>query len=177
MGNISVLSDNAISLKPDHISAYDLTYEDDTAFFEDLKRGDMDADEDRDATQFFLAHDLLSAAGFEHYETSNYARPGFRSSHNRGYWRGEDLLFGDAPRDLPREAGAAGQDGVDDGPAASRGERGRDPVADGREVLRPRGRVPEPARDLGEPLAVLVVDAVDVGVRGRYPRGAKTFSG
>jgi oxygen-independent coproporphyrinogen-3 oxidase len=52
----------------------------------------MGADEDRDATQFFLANDLLGAAGFEHYETSNYARPGFRSSHNRGYWRGEDYL-------------------------------------------------------------------------------------
>ena len=84
--------ETAVSLTPDHISAYNLTYEEDTAFFEGLKRGDMDADEDRDATQFFLAHDLLTAAGFEHYETSNYARPGFRSSHNRGYWRGEDYL-------------------------------------------------------------------------------------
>jgi len=84
--------ETAIALKPDHISAYNLTYEEDTAFFEGLKRGDMDADEDRDATQFFLAHDLLSDAGFEHYETSNYAKPGFRSSHNRGYWRGEDYL-------------------------------------------------------------------------------------
>jgi oxygen-independent coproporphyrinogen-3 oxidase len=84
--------ETAISLKPDHISAYNLTYEEDTAFFEGLKRGDMDADEDRDATQFFLANDLLGAAGFEHYETSNYAQPGFRSSHNRGYWRGEDYL-------------------------------------------------------------------------------------
>ncbi|WP_226895449.1 radical SAM family heme chaperone HemW [Luteolibacter marinus] len=82
----------AISLQPDHISAYNLTYEEDTAFFESLNRGQLDRDEDRDATQFHLAHDLLTAAGYEHYETSNYARPGFRSSHNRGYWRGEDYL-------------------------------------------------------------------------------------
>jgi oxygen-independent coproporphyrinogen-3 oxidase len=84
--------ESAIALQPDHISAYNLTYEEDTAFFEGLKRGDLDADEDRDASQFHLAHDLLTAAGYEHYETSNYARPGHRSSHNRGYWRGEDYL-------------------------------------------------------------------------------------
>jgi len=83
---------SAIALQPDHISAYNLTYEEDTAFFESLRRGELDADEDRDATQFLLAHDLLTTAGFEHYETSNYARPGSRSSHNRGYWRGEDYL-------------------------------------------------------------------------------------
>lgn len=82
----------ALSLQPDHISAYNLTYEEDTAFFESLRRGDLDRDEDRDATQFHLAHDLLTAAGFEHYETSNYARPGHRSKHNRGYWLGEDYL-------------------------------------------------------------------------------------
>lgn len=84
--------ETAASLGPDHVSAYNLTYEEDTAFFESLHRGDMDTDEDRDATQFHLAHDLLTEAGFDHYETSNYARPGHRSSHNRGYWRGEDYL-------------------------------------------------------------------------------------
>ncbi len=84
--------ETAIALGPDHISAYNLTYEEDTAFFDSLRRGELDADEDRDAAQFHLAHDLLSAAGFEHYETSNYARPGHRSTHNRGYWRGEDYL-------------------------------------------------------------------------------------
>jgi oxygen-independent coproporphyrinogen-3 oxidase len=84
--------ETAVALEPDHLSAYNLTYEEDTAFFDGLKRGEMDADEDRDATQFFLAHDLLTASGYEHYETSNYARPGFRSTHNRGYWRGEDYL-------------------------------------------------------------------------------------
>lgn len=82
----------AVSLQPDHISAYNLTYEEDTAFFESLRRGELDRDEDRDATQFHLAHDLLTEAGFEHYETSNYARPGHRSKHNRGYWLGVDYL-------------------------------------------------------------------------------------
>ena len=82
----------AVALSPDHISAYNLTYEEDTAFFESLLRGDMRADEDHDARFFHLAADFLTAHGFEHYETSNYARPGMRSSHNEGYWRGEDYL-------------------------------------------------------------------------------------
>lgn len=82
----------AIDLEPDHISAYNLTYEEDTAFFDSLHRGELDTNEDRDAEQFHLGHDLLTSAGFEHYETSNYARSGHRSSHNHGYWNGEDYL-------------------------------------------------------------------------------------
>jgi oxygen-independent coproporphyrinogen-3 oxidase len=41
---------------------------------------------------FELAAAVLTSAGFEPYETSNYARPGMRSTHNQGYWRGEDYL-------------------------------------------------------------------------------------
>lgn len=82
----------AISLQPDHISAYNLTYEEDTAFFESLRRGDVREDEDQDAEYFQLADDLLSSAGFDHYETSNYALPSHHSSHNHGYWRGEEYL-------------------------------------------------------------------------------------
>jgi len=82
----------ALSLEPDHISAYNLTYEEDTAFFDSLRRGDAAINEDVDADLFNLTDKLLEAAGFEHYETSNYARPGMHSSHNRGYWRGEDYL-------------------------------------------------------------------------------------
>ena len=84
--------EHAISLEPDHISAYNLTYEEDTAFFESLRRGEMRENEDHDAEFFHLADELLTAAGFDHYETSNYARPGHHSSHNQGYWRGEDYL-------------------------------------------------------------------------------------
>jgi oxygen-independent coproporphyrinogen-3 oxidase len=84
--------EHAISLTPDHISAYNLTYEEDTAFFESLRRGEMRENEDHDAEFFHLADDLLTAAGFDHYETSNYARPGHHSTHNQGYWRGEDYL-------------------------------------------------------------------------------------
>jgi oxygen-independent coproporphyrinogen-3 oxidase len=83
---------HAAALKPDHISAYNLTYEEDTAFFDSLRRGEMREDEDADASFFHLAADLLAAEGFEHYETSNYAQPGMRSTHNEGYWQGEDYL-------------------------------------------------------------------------------------
>lgn len=84
--------EHAVSLEPDHVSAYNLTYEEDTAFFESLRRGEMRENEDHDAEFFHLADDILTAAGFDHYETSNYAKPGHHSSHNRGYWQGEDYL-------------------------------------------------------------------------------------
>ncbi len=83
---------HAISLDPDHISAYNLTYEEDTAFFESLRRGEMRENEDHDAEFFHLADELLTVSGFDHYETSNYAKPNHHSSHNQGYWRGEDYL-------------------------------------------------------------------------------------
>jgi oxygen-independent coproporphyrinogen-3 oxidase len=83
---------HAVSLQPDHISAYNLTYEEDTGFFESLRRGEMRMDEDVDARFFELAGDFLTTEGFDHYETSNYAKPGMRSTHNEGYWRGEDYL-------------------------------------------------------------------------------------
>jgi oxygen-independent coproporphyrinogen-3 oxidase len=83
---------HAVSLGPDHISAYNLTYEEDTAFFESLRRGDVRIDQDIDARFYHLAAEHLTSAGFEHYETSNYAKPGMRSTHNEGYWRGEDYI-------------------------------------------------------------------------------------
>ena len=82
----------AVLLEPDHISAYNLTYEEDTAFFQALGRGEVAIHEDVDARMFHLAGDILGSNGFDHYETSNYARPGMRSTHNQGYWRGEDYL-------------------------------------------------------------------------------------
>ena len=82
----------ALALQPDHISAYNLTYEEDTAFIESLRRGEAAVHEDVDARFFQHADALLTSSGFSHYETSNYARPGCHSSHNQGYWRGEDYL-------------------------------------------------------------------------------------
>ena len=84
--------DTAVSLKPDHISAYNLTYEEDTEFIERLTRGDYQQTEDTNATQFQQAHSTLTKAGFHHYETSNYAQRGMESRHNQSYWLGDDYL-------------------------------------------------------------------------------------
>lgn len=83
---------HTISLKPDHISAYNLTYEEDTAFFDSLQNGTYQESEDDDADHYHLADELLTAAGFDHYETSNYAQPGHHSRHNQGYWQGAEYL-------------------------------------------------------------------------------------
>jgi oxygen-independent coproporphyrinogen-3 oxidase len=91
-----------IALQPEHISTYCLTYEEDTEFFLRQARGELRADPDVEAELFEMTMSILSAkgrtrsgeeaAGYEHYEISNYARPGFESVHNRAYWAGEDYL-------------------------------------------------------------------------------------
>jgi oxygen-independent coproporphyrinogen III oxidase len=81
-----------VDLQPDHVSAYNLTYEEDTAFFEKLSAGEFHRDETADGDCFAAAIDMLSDAGFVHYEISNYARPGYESLHNQSYWAGEDYL-------------------------------------------------------------------------------------
>ncbi|MFK5924440.1 MAG: radical SAM family heme chaperone HemW [Verrucomicrobiota bacterium] len=84
--------DQVIELKPGHISAYNLTYEEDTDFFKQLQAGRFREDSDEDAVQFRLAIDKLVGAGYQHYEISNYALPGAQSKHNRAYWAGKDYL-------------------------------------------------------------------------------------
>ena len=81
-----------IALAPEHISAYCLTYEEDTRFFERLQGGEFRREDERDAAMFEDAMDLLHDAGYGHYEISNYARAGRESLHNYGYWNGEDYL-------------------------------------------------------------------------------------
>jgi oxygen-independent coproporphyrinogen-3 oxidase len=84
--------EKTIALEPEHISAYCLTYEEDTEFFLRHARGEFRQDSDADAEFFELGMLTLESAGYEHYEISNYARPGFQSAHNRAYWAGEDYL-------------------------------------------------------------------------------------
>lgn len=81
-----------VALAPDHISAYCLTYEEDTEFFLRHARGEYRADVETEAGFFETAMHLLEAAGYSQYEISNYARPGFESLHNRAYWAGADYL-------------------------------------------------------------------------------------
>ena len=78
----------AIDLQPDHISTYNLTYEEDTAFFESY--GAEAGDEETDVAMFTMADEVLTSAGYRHYEISNYAKGGAVSHHNSACWRGED---------------------------------------------------------------------------------------
>lgn len=78
--------------RPNHISAYNLTYEEDTAFFQQLQAGLQKNNDDEDAAFFLLSHDLLSSVGYRHYETSNFALQGCVSQHNQGYWLGHEYI-------------------------------------------------------------------------------------
>jgi len=82
--------DRAIARRPDHISAYGLTYEKGTAFWTKQSKGLLSAaDQDLELRMYEAAMDRLAAAGFPQYEISNYARPGFECRHNQAYWRAE----------------------------------------------------------------------------------------
>jgi oxygen-independent coproporphyrinogen-3 oxidase len=77
----------------DHVSVYELTIEDRTAFGQRVRDGRLvPLDEHALARLYTGAHDALAGAGFEHYEISSYARPGRRAVHNARYWRGEPYL-------------------------------------------------------------------------------------
>ena len=84
--------EKTIALQPEHVSTYCLTYEEDTEFFLRHARGEFRQDADADAEFFETTMAILEEAGYEHYEISNYARPGFESVHNRAYWLGKDYL-------------------------------------------------------------------------------------
>ena len=84
--------EQTIAIRPDHISSYCLTYEQDTEFFLRHARGEFRENPDADAEFFEMTMAVLEGAGYSHYEISNYARPGFESVHNRAYWLGKDYL-------------------------------------------------------------------------------------
>jgi oxygen-independent coproporphyrinogen-3 oxidase len=76
-----------------HLSCYALTVEEKTPLFKHInQQKKAPVDSDRQAHQFLLLMQWLRTAGYEHYEVSNFAKPGFRSRHNSSYWRGEKYL-------------------------------------------------------------------------------------
>ncbi len=80
----------ALSLAPDHLSTYGLTYETGTPLWKARKRGAVAAQtEDDELAMYLHGIDALAAAGFEQYEVSNFARLGKRSAHNGRYWANE----------------------------------------------------------------------------------------
>lgn len=82
-----------IDLKIPHIACYALTVEPKTALQKMivLKKKE-DVDNDQQAEQFAILMDMMHKAGYEHYEISNFAKPGFRSRHNSSYWQGEKYI-------------------------------------------------------------------------------------
>jgi oxygen-independent coproporphyrinogen-3 oxidase len=81
--------DTAISQRPEHVSTYGLTYERGTDYWTRRERGDLvAADEELEREMYGMAIERLTAGGFEHYEVSNFAKPGHRSWHNQTYWSG-----------------------------------------------------------------------------------------
>lgn len=83
----------AIELAPEHISAYSLMYEDGTQLKRMLDNGAVrPVDEELSLAMYDELADNLIAAGYEHYEISNFARPGYRSRHNSSYWQQEPYI-------------------------------------------------------------------------------------
>ena len=80
--------DAVVALQPDHVSAYALVVEEGTRLAAQVRRGEVAAPEDDDeAVKYELADEVLSAAGYDWYEVSNWAsRPAARCRHNEGYW-------------------------------------------------------------------------------------------
>ncbi len=81
---------SAIALKPTHISGYDLIVEAQTPFAKQYQPGDKPLPSDETTAQMYrTAQQMFSSAGYEHYEISNYAQPGYQCRHNRTYWQNQ----------------------------------------------------------------------------------------
>ncbi len=99
--------DEALALGTEHLSCYEVIYEEDTTLYEQLKAGECDVDDDLAADLYEVLYDRVGAVGFGAYEVANFARrrrvgesvdrpeaepgiPAFACRHNVGYWRGRD---------------------------------------------------------------------------------------
>ncbi len=84
--NVDIITEKDIP----HVSCYALTVEPKTALDKMIAlKKTVNVDPEKQATQFLLLMDWMKAAGYEHYEISNFAKPGKRSRHNSSYWQGE----------------------------------------------------------------------------------------
>ena len=83
----------AVQLDIQHISAYNLTYHEGTVFYDQLKKGILkELPDELSLQQFEILIRTLKDAGFEHYEISNFCKPGFYSKHNSSYWKNQKYL-------------------------------------------------------------------------------------
>jgi oxygen-independent coproporphyrinogen-3 oxidase len=84
---------DATALAPDHISAYNLTFEEGTVFFTEMKRERIrPLATDEQAAMYDLVRSELPRRGYPMYEISNYAPPGHEAQHNLSYWRADNYL-------------------------------------------------------------------------------------
>ena len=85
--------EQALALAPEHLSLYALTVEEGTPLARDVERGRVPAPSaDMQADQYEWTQERMAAAGYEHYEISNWARPGHRCRHNLVYWQNREYL-------------------------------------------------------------------------------------
>jgi len=85
--------EQCVALKASQVSLYDLEIHDDTKFGRLREKGELSLPpEEAHAEMYADAIDILTAAGYDHYEISNFARPGFASRHNLIYWRNQEYL-------------------------------------------------------------------------------------
>jgi putative oxygen-independent coproporphyrinogen III oxidase len=163
-----------VGLGLSHVSCYQLTIESGTRFGELARRGRLPlADEGAVAEGFLAIDEALTAAGFGHYEISNYARAGEEARHNLGYWRGNDYLgLGCAAYGFARvgesHAGAGG-----DGPA-TRGVRWRNTAAPDRYVEATRAPRGERVASVNESVEALDAETL---LRERLMLGLRIAEG
>ena len=133
--------DSALALGVQHISAYHLTVEPGTAFGRRAARGQFaPVDEATSETEYALVHETLTGAGFEHYEVSNFALPGFRARHNAAYWHGVKYLgIGPAAHSFDGRHGRRHRP-AGGGKAVRQGARGTGPARCGTVAEEPHAR-------------------------------------
>ncbi|MBJ6725618.1 radical SAM family heme chaperone HemW [Geomesophilobacter sediminis] len=160
----------AAVLAPEHISAYALTVEEGTPFAALERRGELPLPEEDEGAQMFEATArLLTGAGYEHYEISNFARPGRQSRHNSVYWRRASYLgFGAGAHSFLNTDGLGERWSNAPSP-----EQYRDALSQG--ILPTRDRIPLTLEDaLAESffLGLRLLAGVDVGeLAGRFGAG------
>jgi len=128
--------DRVVALDAPHLSVYGLTVEPRTLLARDVRRGAVTVPaDDTQAEMLLAAREVLTAAGYEHYEISNYARPGHRAAHNSSYWDWRPYLG--------LGAGAHGFDGAARWQNLGRVKRYGEALA--------AGRLPEAEREVLDP--------------------------
>jgi oxygen-independent coproporphyrinogen-3 oxidase len=153
----------AVSLAPDHLSTYCLTFEEDTKLWVKLSQGKVKLDPEHEARLYGRAWDELAAAGYAQYEVSNFARSGHRCAHNLNTWRMHEWV-GIGPSAAGQHGGLRGANPADLEKwvaQVARGER----MSEDRVVLTP-ALLAEDALVFG----LRLNDGVDLAeIRGRFP--------